>query len=70
LTGEKLVYSVSEVAAVLGVGQTLIRSLVAEQRIPHARVGDRVLFPKAAIEAWLDAEAAASIKPEPYPVAG
>ncbi len=58
-----LAYNVRQAAQALGVGETLVRSLVAQGRIPFARLGDRVVFPVSQLEVWLASEAAASVAP-------
>jgi excisionase family DNA binding protein len=62
--------SIKEAAAAIGCGETLVRRLIAERAIPHVRLGDRVVVPVAALDAWLSIEAAASVKPQPLHVGG
>lgn len=38
-------YSVNEKAAVYGVSPSLIRKLIKDGKIPHIRVGERILIP-------------------------
>jgi excisionase family DNA binding protein len=42
--------SVSETATVLGVSQRTVRRHVAAGRLPHRRVGRRVLIPRTAVD--------------------
>ena len=46
---DKLVYSASDVAQLLGVSQAMIYRCVRNKEIPCVRVGDRILFSKVAI---------------------
>lgn len=47
------IMTVDEVAAFLRVNRKTIYTAVAWQRIPHRRLGRRVLFSKQAVLAWL-----------------
>jgi len=58
---EPLVYNVRQLAAVLDVSPRSIYALVKRGKIPHVRIGDRLIFPRAAIEQWLAQRAAGSI---------
>lgn len=53
----RLALSAREAAEALGVSERLVRQLTAEGRLPHVRLGasenSRVIYPVAAIEAWL-----------------
>ncbi len=56
-TVHPLTYSLAEAAAVLGVGETLMRELVRTGRVPVLRLGRRVLVRRASLEQILaDAE--------------
>lgn len=44
--------SVQEVALYLGVSERTIRTLVYEHRIPHFRIGQRIVFRLAAVDRW------------------
>jgi len=59
-----LAYNVKQVAEALGVSETLVRTLIAQKRIPVAKLGDRILVPVGILESWLNAEAIASVRPE------
>lgn len=50
----KLTWSAEELAAELGVLAWLVRRHLA--RIPHLRIGQRVVFPKFAVARWLEEE--------------
>jgi excisionase family DNA binding protein len=45
--------SVSEVAEFLGIRKTTVYKYVMRQRIPHVKIGARLLFDQARIEAWV-----------------
>jgi len=51
---ERLVYSVAEAAAVLGISRAHGYDLVARGELPHLRLGRRVVIPKRVIEELLD----------------
>ena len=44
--------SVREAALYLGVSERTIRNLVYERRIPHYRIGQRIVFRLVAIDRW------------------
>ena len=56
-----LLLSVREAAIVLGIGRNLVYQLVREGRLPHVKLGRRVLIPRHALEEWLDREAGATL---------
>jgi len=58
---EPLVYNVRQLAAVLDVSTRSIYALAKRGEIPYVRIGDRLLFPRAAIEQWLAQRAARTI---------
>ncbi|WP_245605634.1 helix-turn-helix domain-containing protein [Thermicanus aegyptius] len=47
-----MVFTVKELAKVLGVSPTTIYNEVAAGRIPHFRVRSRILFNRDVIEKW------------------
>ncbi len=49
---EKAVYSVPEVAAVLGLSENYTYEAIAQKWIPAVRIGKRILVPKVALEKW------------------
>jgi excisionase family DNA binding protein len=51
---EKVVLSVSQTAAYLGISRGLAYQAVADGRLPHLRIGKRILVPKAALERLLE----------------
>ena len=44
--------TVPETALYLGVSERTIRNLVYERRIPHYRIGQRIIFRLVAIDRW------------------
>jgi excisionase family DNA binding protein len=55
---ERLVYSVAEAGALLGISRAFAYELVARGEIPVIRLGRRRLVPKAALIAFVGLEAA------------
>lgn len=53
MTSNELAIRAPEVAARLGVSVSTVRRLTAAGEIPCARVGGVVVYPIAALEAWL-----------------
>jgi len=62
---EPLVLSVPEAARLLGVSRNLAYELVREGRLPHVRLGRRVLIPRVGLEQWLAKEAGLAQPPPP-----
>jgi excisionase family DNA binding protein len=54
---EKLAYSVSETAEVLGVAPNTIYDMVAKHQIPHHKLGSRIIIPVPALIKWLETAA-------------
>lgn len=54
----------AEAAEILGLSTWTLYDLARRHAIPHVRVGRRVLFRRASILAWLDAQEALSTGPE------
>jgi excisionase family DNA binding protein len=48
-----LLLSIREAAIALGVCERTVWSLAKEQSLPYVRVGRRVLFSRATLEAWI-----------------
>jgi len=48
-------YSIAETARMLGMSQGAIRNAVRSGQLPSARLGGRILIPRASIELLLDA---------------
>src|ERR1700683_5100881 len=55
---ERLVYSVAEAGALLGISRAFAYELVARGELPVVRLGRRRLVPKAALIAFIDLEPA------------
>jgi len=49
--------SVEQMAERLGVSRSTLYSLVKQRRIPHLRIGDRILFSAERVEAALEVAA-------------
>ena len=52
----RLTLSVREAAAALGIGRGLAYQLLREGSLPSVRLGSRIVIPRAALEAFLDAQ--------------
>jgi excisionase family DNA binding protein len=50
---ERKVYSVNDVAVILGVSKEHVRRQIRAGHFPHKRVGRRVVIPCKLFEAWL-----------------
>ncbi len=50
---ERVVFTTREVTALLGLSKKSVLKLVAEERIPHVRVGRALRYPQPALNAWL-----------------
>jgi excisionase family DNA binding protein len=56
-------YTVSEVAALLGVSTDKVYELVRGRVLPHKRLGRRIIVPRVGFERWL-------ATPEPWESGG
>ena len=54
----KLALRLPAMAEALSISERLLSQLVAENRIPHARVNRVLLFPVREVQDWLTTEAA------------
>jgi excisionase family DNA binding protein len=61
-TEPKLTLNRKEAAALLGIGEKLLWSKTKANRIPHIRIGGRVLYVREVLERWLEDQATRSIK--------
>lgn len=52
-----LLVSVEEAAKLLGISRNLAYELVRQKRLPHVRLGRRVLVPRQGLEEWIAREA-------------
>lgn len=50
---EKIVYSISEVAGLLGISKSYAYELVKEKRLPVLELGRRKVVPKRSLETWI-----------------
>jgi len=51
---ERAVYTVPEVAALLGINVTKAYELARQKNFPAIRLGRRIVIPKAGLERWLE----------------
>lgn len=56
--------TVLEVAEYLGVSKDTIYIMAREKRIPHFRIGSRVLFKRNAIDEWIESQMIEGIENE------
>ena len=61
---EALLLTVREAAKLLRISPNLAYELVAQGRLPHIRLGRRILIPRHGLEQWIAQEAGL---PEPPP---
>ena len=55
-TGVNFVMNVLQAASYLGVPSDIVDGLVAKRMIPFTKVGERVVFSKAALDYWVYAK--------------
>ena len=55
--GALLLLTVAEAAGLLRISSNLAYELVAQGRIPHVRLGRRILIPRRGLEQWIAREA-------------
>ena len=61
--GAALLISVEAAAKLLGISRNLAYDLVRQGRIPHVRLGRRILVPRFGLEQWLANEAGVAQPP-------
>ena len=61
----ELLLSVAQAAALLGISKNLCYDLVSSGRIPHVRLGRRVLISRVALEAWIAGESGIEVPKTP-----
>lgn len=54
---QSLLMRVGEVSAALGLGRSKVYSMMASAELPVVRIGRCVRVPRAALDAWLEAQA-------------
>lgn len=57
---EPLALSAIDAARRIGISPRLLWTLTNQNRIPHARIGRRVVYPVTALEAWLAQQTSAA----------
>lgn len=62
--GAALLISVEEAAQLLSIGRNTAYELIRQGRLPHIRLGRRVLVPRFGLEQWIAQEAGLSTSPE------
>ena len=61
-TGVNYVMNTLQAATYLGVPSDVIEEMIEKGRIPFTRVGERVVFSKAALDAWIYAKSMESLR--------
>jgi excisionase family DNA binding protein len=61
-TGVNFVMNTLQAASYLGVPSDLIEELVSKKSIPFTKVGERVVFSKAALDYWIYAKSMENLK--------
>ena len=61
-TGVNFVMNTLQAASYLGVPTDLIEDLVGKKMIPFTKVGERVVFSKAALDYWVYAKSMENLK--------
>lgn len=51
---ERTTITVDELSEWIGISKDLVYSLCREKKIPHMRIGKRILFKISSVEKWLD----------------
>jgi len=59
-TPDREVLTVAEAAALLRIGRNLAYELIAEGRLPHVRIGQRIIIPRKRLMNWLEVESGSS----------
>ena len=63
--GNGLLLSVKQAAEVLCISRNLAYELIRQGRIPHIRLGRRILIPRHGLEQWIAQEAGLPQPPPP-----
>ncbi len=62
ISGGRLGLNAAEAARALGIGKRKLWEWTNRGLIPHVRIGRRVVYPVAAVEAWLAQQAAKGVR--------
>jgi excisionase family DNA binding protein len=54
--------TVKEAASYIGVSKDLVYQLVREGKLPHVKVGRRILFRKEVLDRWMNNQEVLSVK--------
>lgn len=55
---ERLTYTIPQAAEIIGINVITAYKLAKQKGFPSVRIGKRIVVPKAALERWLEQEAA------------
>lgn len=64
MSDNRLCFTAAEVSEKTGISLSLVRKLTRDGEIPHIRVGRRILYPAAALKAWMTLNTTGNITPE------
>ncbi len=53
----RLTVTVKQLAEMMGLNESAIYQLTSQKRIPHVKIGRRVLFPVEVVRKWLEEHA-------------
>jgi len=53
MSEKKMLLSISEAAETLGLSVSTIYRLTSRRAIPHCKIGSRIVFQPAQLEAWI-----------------
>lgn len=67
---EPLVLTIAQAAEALQCSTRHVRRLIKAGRLPSVALGDRLVIPRRALEAWLEEAASAGLEPGPIAAAG
>jgi excisionase family DNA binding protein len=60
-TEERLTLTAQEAGRVLGVSANTVYRYALQNKLPHFRLGDRLLIPRRELESWIAEQARASV---------
>ena len=57
---ERLAVDLAEAGEMLGVGRSTVHKMVRAGKLPHVRIGRRIIIPVKALKDWLEQQASES----------
>ena len=55
--GARRNFTVEEAAEYLRISERFLRELIATRRIPHIRIGRRIIFRESVLDSWMEENA-------------